>query len=253
MNTYAIGDIHGGFKALLQVLHKANFDYQKDKLISLGDLCDGWSETPEVIEELKKIKNLIYCKGNHDAWSISGLSKENGFMSFHGDGASWFRHGGKATVDAYERRPELLESHLEFLKAGVNYYIDEENRLFLHAGFNVDFPIDKQPLYYDQLNYYWDRSFWARMYAGRNDGKAYKEVYIGHTPTIGVPKTLKEDTSKPVNRRNVWNMDTGACFTGKLSMMNIDTKELFQSDEVRMLYPNEFGRNNSVYQSIMKK
>lgn len=42
---------------------------------------------------------------------------------------------------------------------------------------------------------------------------------------------------------NMWNMDTGAAFTGHLSAMNIDTKEVLQSDEVPLLYPDEKGRN----------
>jgi serine/threonine protein phosphatase 1 len=42
---------------------------------------------------------------------------------------------------------------------------------------------------------------------------------------------------------NVWNVDTGAAFTGRLSALNIDTKKYFQSDVVRTLYPQEKGRN----------
>jgi serine/threonine protein phosphatase 1 len=42
---------------------------------------------------------------------------------------------------------------------------------------------------------------------------------------------------------NVWNIDTGAAFTGKLTIMDIDTKNFWQSDPVRNLYPNEAGRN----------
>lgn len=253
-NTFAIGDIHGGYRALLQVLERANFDYENDTLISLGDIADGWSETPEAIEELLKIKNLIHIKGNHDQWAYRGLTNDYSFKHFSGDHSCWIHHGGKATVDAYERRPELVASHIEYFNSALLYYLDDQNRLFLHAGFNEDFPIDKQPLNYDgDLIYYWDRNFWEKMYRGRNAGKAFKEVYIGHTPTIAYPKSLREDTSKPMNRFNVWNMDTGATFTGKLSMMNIDTKELFQSDEVRTLYPNEFGRNRTVYKSIHDK
>ncbi len=66
MRTFVIGDIHGAYKALVQVLERAGFDYENDKLISLGDVTDGWSETAESIEELMKIKNLVYIKGNHD-------------------------------------------------------------------------------------------------------------------------------------------------------------------------------------------
>jgi serine/threonine protein phosphatase 1 len=38
-------------------------------------------------------------------------------------------------------------------------------------------------------------------------------------------------------------MDTGAAFTGALSIMDIDTKEYWQSD-LPSLYPDENGRNN---------
>lgn len=42
---------------------------------------------------------------------------------------------------------------------------------------------------------------------------------------------------------NVWNLDTGAAFRGKLSCMDIKTKKVWQSDEVYTLYPTEKGRN----------
>jgi serine/threonine protein phosphatase 1 len=37
-------------------------------------------------------------------------------------------------------------------------------------------------------------------------------------------------------------MDTGAGWTGCLSMMNIDNGEIYTSDNVTDLYPNETGR-----------
>jgi serine/threonine protein phosphatase 1 len=42
---------------------------------------------------------------------------------------------------------------------------------------------------------------------------------------------------------NVWNVDTGAAFLGKLSALNVETKDFWQSDIVQQLYPNEKGRN----------
>lgn len=47
--TLVIGDIHGGFKALKQVLERALVS-TSDTLIFLGDYVDGWSESPEVID-----------------------------------------------------------------------------------------------------------------------------------------------------------------------------------------------------------
>ena len=52
---------------------------------------------------------------------------------------------------------------------------------------------------------------------------------------------------------NIWNVDTGAAFTGKLSAIDLDTKQVFQSDEVYKMYPNESGRNTNPYRLIKRK
>jgi serine/threonine protein phosphatase 1 len=232
MKEYVIGDIHGGYKALLQVLEKSGFDYENDKLIVLGDVCDGWSEVAESIEELLKIKNLVYCMGNHDDWTLKHIDNPS-------EGYAWYEQGGKATVDSYIKNPDLKERHINFLRNANLYYIDDKNRLFLHAGFNIDYPIDVQ----HKDTYFWTREFWQYLQIGYSSEHVdiYDEIYIGHTPTIS-----KWKDGKPVNIRNVYNMDTGATYVGKLSMMNLNTKELFQSDPVFMLYPDERGRNGEL-------
>ena len=47
----------------------------------------------------------------------------------------------------------------------------------------------------------------------------------------------------PVNKACIWNVDTGAAFKGPLTIMDIDTKEYWQSDLLPELYPLEKGRN----------
>jgi len=265
-NTFIIGDIHGGFKALLQVLEKSGFDYENDRLISLGDLADGWSETHLVIEELMKMKNLILLRGNHDEWALQALSTAflediqmedreafkiaekyytASFFSMSGMGRAWYVHGGKGTEASYKARPDLICSHIKFLDAAHIYYIDVENRFFSHAGPSPHCGLAETP----DAEFYWNRDFWQQTYSGQNPGREWEEVYIGHSPTLNHPSN-KEDCTKPINRYNVWNMDTGACFHGKLSMMNIYTKELFQSDPVRELYPDEYGRSSRTFNQL---
>ena len=67
--------------------------------------------------------------------------------------------------------------------------------------------------------------------------KLFTEIFIGHTPTTRINKTT------PVNKANVWNLDTGAAFKGPLTVMDVHTKEYWQSDPLPTLYPNENGRN----------
>ena len=66
----------------------------------------------------------------------------------------------------------------------------------------------------------------------------YKEIYIGHTP---ISKKVSEVV--PIKAANVWNIDTGAAFKGPLSILDVDTKQVWQSDPVHTLYPAERGRN----------
>ena len=51
--TIAIGDIHGGLRALTQLLEIANVT-ENDQLIFIGDLVDGWSESYELIDFLSE-------------------------------------------------------------------------------------------------------------------------------------------------------------------------------------------------------
>jgi serine/threonine protein phosphatase 1 len=237
MRELIIGDIHGGYRALKQVLEAVNFDYENDKLISLGDVCDGWPDVAECIEELMKIKNLIKIRGNHDEWTLDFLrhTLKNGVNEY---GDTWYTQGGKATYLSYYNKPELVDKHIQYLEETELYHIDEQNRLFLHAGFNTDRPIDKQ----EKTTYFWDRVFWSDLTNGYLEGTdMFKEVYIGHTPTIS-----KFKHGRPVNISNVWNMDTGATYIGKLSIMDLNTKELTQSDPVFQLYPEHMGRNGKL-------
>ena len=66
MNTFVIGDIHGRIEALQEVLLSSTFDYDKDKLIILGDIVDGGANSKDCVDELLKIKNTVFVLGNHD-------------------------------------------------------------------------------------------------------------------------------------------------------------------------------------------
>ena len=80
MRTIAIGDIHGGLRALTQVLERANVT-ASDKLIFMGDYVDGWSESAQVIDrliELSESNTCVFIKGNHDIWCGDYLEKECG-------------------------------------------------------------------------------------------------------------------------------------------------------------------------------
>ncbi len=241
MRTLVIGDIHGGFKGLKQVLKRAEVS-AKDQLIFLGDYVDGWSQSAQVIDyliELSSYNKCIFIKGNHDVWCEQWLAE--GSVN-----DVWYVHGGKETMESYEGFSKTQkQAHLDFFEAMPLYHIDDENRLFLHAGFTsmhgVRKEIHREAFYYDrtlwEMALTMDKRIQQNSELFPNRLKHYKEIYIGHTPTTRFNKY------EPMQAANVWNIDTGAAFTGKLSVIDIDTKEFFQSDTLMHLYPNEKGRN----------
>ncbi len=241
MRTLVIGDIHGGLRALRQVLEMAEVT-REDRLIFLGDYVDGWSEAVETVNfliQLRATHNCIFLRGNHDAlchdWLLDGK-----------DNPLWFQHGGKATMKSYDGLENTLqELHLDFYQGLENYYLDAGRRLYLHAGFTNLRGVTHE---YFATTFYWDRTLWELALSldpklSKDDTfypqrlSHYEEIYIGHTPVTRIGKT------RPVKAANVWNLDTGAAFKGPLSLMDVDTKEIWQSEPVHILYPGEAGRN----------
>lgn len=240
--TFVIGDIHGGLRALHQVLERSQAT-KNDTLIFLGDYVDGWSESPQTISfiiELSKKQPCVFIRGNHDELLLNYL-KTNDYNQ------EWFKHGGQSTIDAYEKVSDATRlEHIDFLENQLkDYYLDEQNRLFIHAGFTNVNGIAYE--YFPRL-FYWDRTLWETalslnptlskdnlFYPKRFT--LYNEIYIGHTPTTRINETI------PINKACVWNIDTGAAFHGPLTILDINSKEYWQSEPLPQLYPNEKGRN----------
>lgn len=240
--TLVVGDIHGGLKAVQQLFERAYVSSQ-DKLIFLGDYVDGWSESAAVIEWLMELgtkQACIFIKGNHDEWCEDWLRSGQA-------NKTWLQHGGQATAKSYAMVNDADRArHLAFFESLRMFYTDEENRLFIHAGFtSMHGPAHE----FHTSNFSWDRTLWetaltmdrrlnadSPLYPKRL--KLFSEIFIGHTPTLYFDVTI------PMQGCNVWNIDTGAAFTGRLSMMDVDTKFFWQSDVLPDLYPNETGRNS---------
>jgi serine/threonine protein phosphatase 1 len=229
---FVVGDIHGNYKALIQCFERCRIDYNTDQLICLGDIYDGYPDSYEVAEELLKLNNLIMIMGNHDVWMYDYFTK----------GSLEYLHlsqGGQASIDSYQTHG-IPDSHITLLESTLPYYIDGHNRLFVHGGFDVNLPIEQQSI--DDLT--WDRSLIHYAYNCEhtksctipNRLKIFNEIYIGHTTVENYNSTT------PLRLCNVWCMDTGAGYDGKLSIMDINTKEFWQSDTGTELYGSNQGR-----------
>lgn len=245
MRTLVVGDIHGALLSFKDVIKKCQYNPEKDKLIFLGDYVDGWGETSELIDLLIKLKNenTVFIRGNHDVWCQD-------WLNFGRTPIIWTEQGGRATMESYVRTSLLIkQSHKDFFNDLVDWYIDEDNRIYIHGGWAYregDFP--------DSASYpvnagsgakecHWDRSLLAGAASASHGGKhndnvfnatkQFKEVFVGHTAT---------NNHLPLQLCNLWDIDSGCGWSGKLTIMDVDTKEYWQSDFSKNHYPNEKGR-----------
>jgi serine/threonine protein phosphatase 1 len=249
--TFVMGDIHGAYKALEQCLERSSFDKDKDTLIQLGDVADGFEHVYDCVEELLKIRNLISIKGNHDEWLnqfiLTGCHPMDWVQGGAGSALSYVRQIGrkkKKLLGVWDGvqialNPDIVpESHRQFFQRQQLYFIDEFNNCFVHGGF------DRHKEFKGQIAevYYWDRELWLEALAD-SDSERYRggkgkfrmvtefnNIFIGHT------STMNWKTDKPMKAANIYNLDTGAGCAGRLTIMDIKSKKFWQSDPVRELY-----------------
>jgi serine/threonine protein phosphatase 1 len=241
MRQLVIGDIHGGLKALREVLDRVGPE-EGDHLIFLGDYVDGWSDAAETIEYLiwfRERHTCLFLRGNHDELCLQWLQEGM-------ENPLWLESGGEATRKSYQGiGPKTRRAHIHFLRTLENYYRDTGNRLFLHAGFTNLKGVQHE---YFPKNFYWDRTLWETALS-LNPGlkpedpfypsrlRLYTEIFIGHTPVTRL------GYKTPYRAANVWNVDTGAAFKGPLSVLEVQNKTVWQSQSVHLHYPGEQGRN----------
>jgi len=228
MKTFVIGDIHGTYKALVQCLKRSGFDHSRDRLIVLGDVCDGYPDAKQCFDELLKVKNLDFILGNHDfwarGWATRGIKED-----------VWLTQGGDSTVASYGDGG-MPPAHVELLK-NAHPWLEWDNKLFVHGGLDPAKPLFEQSL----ETLIWDRNLindaWKRFLRGEDRRYTrFAEIFLGHTPT------QLFNFSEPLKACNIWDMDTGAGWAGKLTIMDTHTKEYWQSDSVQLLYPGAVPR-----------
>lgn len=249
--TLVMADIHGMYRAFQQCLERAGFNEEEDTLIQLGDIADRGPETFEVVERLLSIKNLISIRGNHDEWFLTWLQTgahpgrtQGGAESI----ASYVKNCPYKQDNDFWNKTGLAipDDHFRFFHDQKPWYKDDEKNLFVHGGMNRHLTLAEHK---DPMVFWWDRDLWhtAMSYHAMTKGLVYNEpgggnvaafkvkepcknIYIGHTPTL-----LWQETA-PMKRANVTNLDTGAGMGGKLTIMDIETGEYWQSDLVADLY-----------------
>lgn len=265
MRTLVLGDIHGNYKALVEVLDLANYNPVEDRLICVGDYVDGYPESYKVIEtlihynELSNNKN-IYILGNHDDWFKDSLSTDmkaylKGDLDYiSNSNFSWWNQGGKSTCKSYigqiDPKPDY-DKHLQFLRS-LKYYHIENNICFVHAGWDYCIYDSIESAYkFEPADLIWNRNLNSRaihlqylLNKGHSitDVKAkfggFDKIFIGHS-------SWDEDylTHFPTLQIcNIYNLDGGAGHKGRLIAYELETGKIYKSELAGYYYPDHNPR-----------
>jgi serine/threonine protein phosphatase 1 len=204
MRTYAIGDIHGMCDLLREALAWIAQDAGKEpcRVVFLGDYVDRGPSSREVVAILRKGapagQEWVCLKGNHeDLMQAAEEGGRYGRAAMH-----WLRNGGEQTLASYRTPAGQIDEAA--LAADVRWMselrlrFEDEHRHYVHAGFQPGAPVERQLP--EVMLWIRDAFLDSRFNFG-------KPVVHGHTPS-----------DEPEVRPGRINLDTGACFWGRLTV-----------------------------------
>jgi serine/threonine protein phosphatase 1 len=172
-------------------------------VICLGDYVDRGPESRGVVETVMGLVDggsWICLKGNHEDMMIEALRTDRSGGLGH-----WISNGGGETLASYGGEAGVPAAHLDWLEALPLIHLDA-HRLYVHAGVKPAVPlVDQEP----------EALMWIRDLFLNAPAQALPcHVVHGHTPYWGG----KPDLSLPELLPHRTNLDTGAVWTGILSV-----------------------------------
>ena len=208
---FVVGDVHGMFPALGELLALARFDEERDRLFSVGDLIDRGPRSREALDWLAK-PWLHAVRGNHEQLLLDSDDPATRNLWIRHNGGAWWLDCGPVERAAFREACAELPIAIEIAasrgKVGVvhadaprsNSWADFLSRLESGDERAVEHAL-------------WSRERVAGESAGRVSGVDL--VVCGHTPTTRI-----------VEAENVRFIDTGAVYRqfagARLTMIEID-------------------------------
>ena len=136
-----IGDIHGCFYTLKELVQKIRTKYPGITIYSTGDIVDRGKFSFETVEFIKNEK-IIFVPGNHDYMFYYYFHFPTSVIA-----RTWLYNGNEATLESYSKHKDKLEEHLNFLIRSP-LYINLEHSFISHAGISKHYKrkLPKNPL-----------------------------------------------------------------------------------------------------------
>lgn len=216
MKKFVIGDVHGNYAELMDLLDKINPNLRQDKLIYLGDYIDRGPQSYKVIRFLIDLQNkygkehVVLLRGNHEDMAIENI--EHGRIDCF--------NGYDITFMDFIKNNDSIENYYEFFK-GLPLYYEDESFIYVHGGIKPGIAMEKQDDY-DLL--------WIREEFFESSLTFIKPVIFGHTPTINIIGTFS-----PFIKKDRIGIDTGIVYGGRLTALEIHGGKIVNIHNVKKI------------------
>lgn len=131
---YAIGDIHGYYNSLKELIENKIQLGKGDKLIFLGDYIDRGTDSKLVVDFILSLQDkgfdIVTLLGNHESMLLDVYNNKAAIYK-------WIMNGGSETLKSFNI-DSLEKIELKYINFFNNLkpYFELDNYLFVHAGFN---------------------------------------------------------------------------------------------------------------------
>ena len=210
---FVVGDIHGMFPALRDLLALAEFDEGRDRLFSVGDLIDRGPCSREAIDWLSR-PWFHAVRGNHEQFLLDSDDQSTRDLWIRYNGGGWWLECGPAERAAFREAcaalPIAIEIDTSHGRVGVVHA--DAPRSDSWPGFLAGLKAWNEETVEHAI---WSRE---RIGSGRSERVSGVDiVFCGHTPV-----------SRIVELGNVRFIDTGAVYTqfagARLTMVEIEPR-----------------------------
>lgn len=222
-----VGDIHGCYDELQELLSEISFDPKADRLISLGDLMHKGDKSAEVIRFFME-NNYEAIMGNHDYYFMQILQKDREHTDEYRKIKKELGMKRRDLLKWFKKRPKFVEGD-DFIAvhAGVHPWQDSvaEN--------------DIETLYYTRV-YDPETQEAFRSRNGQENAEDLVSWYrLLNEESYGGKKIIFGHWAKKklVQKGNVYGLDTGCCYGGRLSALIYPSMEIVQ---VKSRQPKQF-------------
>ncbi len=247
MRTIVIGDVHGCFDEVQDLLKKVKYDQINDRLIFAGDIIDRGPKSKQIIEFVASQPNTHMVMGNH----------ENKFIRYLRGNPISITDGLQDTIDqlSTELESEANREGLLFFFENLPYAIKlDENLYVVHAGIDPRYSVEaqKQNVLIYIRNHAPGRVFsdpsappWYEV--ERAEASKDQVILFGHN--------TQADTS---NATNAVALDGGCVFGDELraAIINIDGTRELVSVPARKRYAEPYiieGESKAIFEPFEQR